>query len=760
MDSVVADELMPMNPASDCNDNSIPFQIPSNENELVYIVWQNLSYDVIQKKKKRNFWPFATDNVVEKRVLSSVNGYLKSGSITGLMGASTSTNALIDCLSGRKKSGINGVSGQICFRFTGSDPDTRNNQRSVVKISSENISFEELKVKETLILASKMLNSKFSTARHEDYVQQLIEAAGLQNDSSSKLSQLSPEKRKLVNICKELTLSPRLLILEEDASGVTETFMQSIRKLISISIPSPPAVLMTITRPRNEVVMLFDNIYLLNVYGCNIYSGPPNNLIPFMRQCGCPERSNINIADYALDVASAKHGTDVFSSLIIRSKNEISKTFLGTDYCDISLAQHKDWSGRRGVRSFLFQVGNLFHRELKSCFMSGRLFVHLLIYVLSALSVTHLFDSPVGLEDSCWQTLIGGEGIMTSNMTSDGDYSVALRKSVMNIMIKLSSEGGLTPLVMRMTGPIAWLVSISLLLMSLTSILTLMSFTSQLVIVSHEIRNSYYNTFAYSIAKLAAEQLILFFLLVPAVLYAYLASRYPLDPLRLLIFISICYLTASLGLAKGFLFSILFRKHRMAGTTAVALDVSFMVLLSGIFVKTVQMVPLLRPLHIISDFRYTFEAILISLYGLGRCGDMDVIQYVYDMIHQPKLIRILQAFWSGFNVSKVDGKWLELILDLDEGYTDKLIEGLDMYLGGYEMTVSEERAELSLLLTILNVRESAFLFNITFLILKLLLILLLSFISIKVHMWSHNYIDSDSGFRLQLTAFLNRLTSR
>lgn len=147
--------------------------------------------------------------------------------------------------------------------------------------------------------------------------------------------------------------------------------------------------------------------------------------------------------------------------------------------------------------------------------------------------------------------------------------------------------------------------------------------------VLKEKTNGWYGPGSYFAARLIADTP--FQLLIPL---AYVAITYylngePEELSRFVQYAGIFVLTALISQCHGVVIGALFHKQI---TTAVYLGpISAMpfLLLSGFLVRVQRMPRVLRPLANFSFLRFSFEGVLVSIYGFNRCGD-DAVAEVRD----------------------------------------------------------------------------------------------------------------------------------
>ena len=266
--------------------------------------WRGLTYTVQIKSEERT-------------ILNSIDGWVKPGQVTALMGATgagktTLLNALSERLtSGVVKSGTRMVNGHSLDNSF---------ERCIGYVQQQDLHLETSTVREALRF-SVYLRQPFSVSKQEKekYVDQVIELLEMENYSDAVVGVsgegLNVEQRKRLTIGVELVAKPKLLLfLDEPTSGLDSQTAWSICKLIRKLADHGQAILCTIHQPSAILLQEFDRLLFLQKGGETVYFGDLGEncktLINYFEKYGsskCPP--NANPAEWMLEVIGAAPGS-------------------------------------------------------------------------------------------------------------------------------------------------------------------------------------------------------------------------------------------------------------------------------------------------------------------------------------------------------------------------------------------------------------------------------------------------------------------
>ncbi|KAM0421142.1 hypothetical protein ACHAPT_011034 [Fusarium lateritium] len=258
--------------------------------------WEDLCYDIQIKGN-------------ERRLLDHVDGWVKPGLSTALMGVSgAGKTTLLDVLATRVTMGV--VSGDT--RIDG-NPTDASFQHRVGYVQQQDVHLNTMTVREALEF-SALLRQSAEIPREEKikYVEHVIDMLDMQEFSDAVIGTpgegLNVEQRKRLTIGVELAARPQLLVfLDEPTSGLDSQTSWAICDLIEKLTASGQAVLCTIHQPSAILFQRFDRLLLLAPGGKTVYFGDlgdeSKTLLEYFERNGAPPcPSDANPAEYMLQI--------------------------------------------------------------------------------------------------------------------------------------------------------------------------------------------------------------------------------------------------------------------------------------------------------------------------------------------------------------------------------------------------------------------------------------------------------------------------
>ncbi|KAB8215524.1 ABC-2 type transporter-domain-containing protein [Aspergillus novoparasiticus] len=260
--------------------------------------WKSVCYDIPVKDGTR-------------RLLDNVNGWVKPGTLTALMGVSgAGKTTLLDVLAQRVSIGV--VTGDI---FVNGKELAANFPRRTGYVQQQDLHLETTTVREALRF-SAMLRQPRSVSQQEkyDYVEQVIQVLGMEDYAEAVVGRLGEglnvEQRKLLSIGVELAAKPTLLIfLDEPTSGLDSQSSWTICAFLKKLTNQGQAVLATIHQPSAMLFQTFDRLLFLAKGGKTVYFGDigkdSRTLLDYFERNGgriCKEHENP--AEYILETVS------------------------------------------------------------------------------------------------------------------------------------------------------------------------------------------------------------------------------------------------------------------------------------------------------------------------------------------------------------------------------------------------------------------------------------------------------------------------
>ncbi|KAF5256808.1 hypothetical protein FOXYS1_12697 [Fusarium oxysporum] len=261
--------------------------------------WSNVSYDVQVKGET-------------KRILDHVDGWVKPGTLTALMGVSgAGKTTLLDVLADRKSVGV--ITGEMLVDGYSRDASF---QRKTGYVQQQDLHLQTSTVREALNF-SALLRQPEHIPRQEklDYVEEVIKLLDLEECAEAIIGApgegLNVEQRKRLTIGIELVAKPPLLLfVDEPTSGLDSQTSWAILDLLEKLTKSGQAILCTIHQPSAMLFQRFDRLLFLAKGGKTVYFGNVDEMTPyFERNSGVRFPKEENPAEWMLQVIGAAPGS-------------------------------------------------------------------------------------------------------------------------------------------------------------------------------------------------------------------------------------------------------------------------------------------------------------------------------------------------------------------------------------------------------------------------------------------------------------------
>ncbi|KIV95220.1 hypothetical protein, variant [Exophiala mesophila] len=268
------------------------------KNETVY-TFQNVNYTIPYENGQR-------------KLLSDVQGYVRPGKLTALMGASgAGKTTLLNALAQRINFGT--ITGDF---LVDGRPLPKSFQRATGFAEQMDVHEPTATVREALQF-SALLRQPREVPIEEKYaycetIIDLLEMRDIAGATIGRIGEgLNQEQRKRLTIGVELASKPELLMfLDEPTSGLDSGAAFNIVRFLRKLADAGQAILCTIHQPSAVLFEHFDELLLLKSGGRVVYHGPlghdSQNLIKYFQENGgrkCPP--DANPAEYMLEVIGA-----------------------------------------------------------------------------------------------------------------------------------------------------------------------------------------------------------------------------------------------------------------------------------------------------------------------------------------------------------------------------------------------------------------------------------------------------------------------
>ncbi|KAF7560817.1 hypothetical protein G7046_g3318 [Stylonectria norvegica] len=277
------------------------------EEQTSVFQWHDVCYDINIKGEHR-------------RILDHVDGWVKPGTLTALMGVSgAGKTTLLDCLADRTSMGV--ITGDM---FVDGHPRDMSFQRKTGYVQQQDLHLQTSSVREALVF-SAVLRQPANVPREEKlaYVEEVIKLLDMEEYADAVVGVpgdgLNVEQRKRLTIGVELAAKPPLLLfVDEPTSGLDSQTSWAILDLLEKLTKAGQAILCTIHQPSAMLFQRFDRLLFLAKGGKTVYFGEIGDhshvmTAYFERISGhkCP--ADANPAEWMLEVIGAAPGshTDV-----------------------------------------------------------------------------------------------------------------------------------------------------------------------------------------------------------------------------------------------------------------------------------------------------------------------------------------------------------------------------------------------------------------------------------------------------------------
>ncbi|PGH14867.1 hypothetical protein AJ79_02729 [Helicocarpus griseus UAMH5409] len=275
----------------------------SIQRQTAIFQWKDVCYDIKIKSE-------------ERRILDHVDGWVKPGTCTALMGVSgAGKTTLLDVLATRVTMGV--VSGEM---LVDGQPRDQSFQRKTGYVQQQDLHLSTTTVREALNF-SALLRQPAHVPRAEKlaYVDEVIKLLEMEEYAEAVVGVpgegLNVEQRKRLTIGVELAAKPQLLLfLDEPTSGLDSQTSWSILNLIDTLTKHGQAILCTIHQPSAMLFQRFDRLLFLAKGGKTVYFGDigkgSSTLSSYFERNGaspCPP--NANPAEWMLEVIGAAPGS-------------------------------------------------------------------------------------------------------------------------------------------------------------------------------------------------------------------------------------------------------------------------------------------------------------------------------------------------------------------------------------------------------------------------------------------------------------------
>ena len=351
-------------------------------------LWDKLCYEVKTKDGT-------------KRLLEDVDGWIKPGTLTALMGASgAGKTTLLNVLANRASTGV--ISGE---KFIDNAHELGGYARKIGYAQQQDLHHTSSTVRESLIFSACLRQPKmYSRAENLAHVEKVIEQLDMIEFADAIVgisgAGLNVEQRKRLTIGIELAARPELLLfLDEPTSGLDSNTAWSICILLRKLADNGQSILCTIHQPSKTLFQMFDRLLFLK-NGRTTYFGSvglnSENLRQYFESHGARRCKQVeNPADWLIDITDESvlsSGSPVdWAETWSKSEEEetVRDEIINMRRNMRRLETPNEASSRGYARSFLYQLHTVSKRNLEHDWRTPSYLYSKILLTLGAVSTSH-----------------------------------------------------------------------------------------------------------------------------------------------------------------------------------------------------------------------------------------------------------------------------------------------------------------------------------------------------------------------------------
>lgn len=293
---VAGTEKLSENESSGSESDGVVKGVAGNESVFTY---QNVNYTIPVDKG-------------ERKLLDDVQGYVRPGKLTALMGASgAGKTTLLNTLAQRINFGV--VTGDF---LVDGRPLPKSFQRATGFAEQMDVHEPTATVREALRFSALLRQPReVPITEKYEYCERIIDLLEMRSIAGATIGKigegLNQEQRKRVTIGVELASKPELLLfLDEPTSGLDSGAAFNIIRFLRKLADNGQALLVTIHQPSAVLFEYFDELLLLKSGGRVVYHGSlgkdSRELIDYFERNGAKKCApNANPAEYMLEAIGA-----------------------------------------------------------------------------------------------------------------------------------------------------------------------------------------------------------------------------------------------------------------------------------------------------------------------------------------------------------------------------------------------------------------------------------------------------------------------
>ncbi|CAH2236678.1 ATP-binding cassette sub-family G member 1-like [Pararge aegeria] len=522
--------------------------------------FQDLSYTVSNGK-------------ISKLILRGINGEFRSGQLTAILGPSgAGKSTLLNILAGYR---VNGATGLITTN--GQPRDLKMFRKLSRYIMQDDLLQPLITVQEAMNMAADLkLGSDIDIRRKTVIVEEIIELLRLGKARNTTSERLSGGERKRLSIALELLNNPPVIFLDEPTTGLDDVASSTCVSLLKRVARGGRTVVCSLHTPSARLFAVFDHVYVVAEGKCG-YQGTAAGVIPFLKELQLPCPKTYNPADFVIEVSSGEYGshTDCMVAAVDNGRSQKWRQYAVHDvYEEMEIEQLNTGVLDKHHYKYESTPCQQFHVLLKRMLLQtvrnrGYLWLRVCLHLFLGAIVGALFSS-MGYDAS---------------------------KTLFNF---------------------GFCYACIIVMLYTTMMPILLAYPSEVLLVKREYFNRWYGLKPYYAALVISRTPATIFFCLLYVVIVYPLTAQPMELPRIMMFITICILTALISESLGTLIS------------------STLSVVNSMFVGPVVSVPLMllavygigsgdeappiiwRLARACSFMRYALEGLVVAVYGPPR----------------------------------------------------------------------------------------------------------------------------------------------
>ncbi|XP_054158714.1 ATP-binding cassette sub-family G member 1-like [Oppia nitens] len=542
-----------------------------------------------------------------KTILNEISGTIDFGTLVALMGPSgAGKSTLLKCINGRTKSGV----GKSSTIYLSSSRPIRS--CFIVQDVTEHL-LMGLTTMQSLVYSSKLKNVDQEGSGGGGRVDHRLNARRMLADlmigdtADTYVQNCSGGEQKRLAIALELMAinKPNLMCIDEPTSGLDSNAAEIVVQVLkNVSRKHNMAIVTSIHQPNSDVLMLFDQLYVLGKGGLCVYEGPPNQLRDHLSRSEFECTEHQVPIELLLKIASKPdHNLQRLANQTVKSRQSLRNKCLIEGQLAPNGIEPKTPGFNISQTWYLFQRTAAYSFKSQWKAMVGQ-FVCIvgLSYIL-----TTIYNKNIGQPDGCF-ALIDNDLSANDGNSSGVTTTVGCDKTVEVLKVEYLLSQNL-----RFT------FFAGLMIQFLLTVGTTLIFATEVKIFINEHKNGWYSTGSYYWAKSIVELPLNLIIALFYVIILYRLSNQIDEQNRFVGYLIVITAGALCSQGLGFTIGIVANTNdKLAIVLSVGTYLTY-IMLCGFFAPIDELPESIRWITHGSYVKQTFEMQLFLIYGFDRC---------------------------------------------------------------------------------------------------------------------------------------------